>query len=237
MSLHDHFRGRLATHRHWTSFHADWATYLAEDLNDRLMPGYFAEPIAQFQIEIDVATWEEQGARSDTTPGETWEPSAPLMTVPFVLATDIVEVLIYRSEGGPVLAGAIEFVSPANKDRPANRDAFVSKCASYLQQGVGLALVDIVTDRKANLHHLLLERTVPSLSAGQVQQDDLYASAYRPVQKNAQTTMNIWYEPLRLGGQFPTLPLWLRGGARVPIRLEETYEKTIQKLRILANGE
>ena len=34
--------------------------------------------------------------------------------------------------GKPQLAGAVELVSPANKDRPASREAFVSKCAAYL---------------------------------------------------------------------------------------------------------
>jgi hypothetical protein len=43
--------------------------------------------------------------------------------------TDVVEIAIYNSEAGPVLIGAIELVSPANKDRPATRDAFVSKFA------------------------------------------------------------------------------------------------------------
>jgi len=36
-------------------------------------------------------------------------------------------VKVFRNEGGPVLAGAVEFVSPGNKDRPAAREALVSK--------------------------------------------------------------------------------------------------------------
>ena len=58
----------------------------------------------------------------------------PTQTVPIAILTDIVEVLLFNREAGPTLAGAIALVSPANKDRPAHRDAFVSKCATYLQQ-------------------------------------------------------------------------------------------------------
>jgi hypothetical protein len=41
---------------------------------------------------------------------------------------DIVEVRVFRSSGGNTLVGAIELVSPANKDRPESRDAFVATC-------------------------------------------------------------------------------------------------------------
>ena len=68
------------------------------------------------------------------------------------------QVSIFNTEAGPVLAGAIELVSPANKDRSTHRDAFVSKCETYLRQGIGLVIVDVVTGRKANLHNELLVR-------------------------------------------------------------------------------
>ena len=31
--------------------------------------------------------------------------------------------------------------------KPEHRDAFVTKCVQYLQQGVGLVLIDVVTER------------------------------------------------------------------------------------------
>ena len=68
------------------------------------------------------------------------------------------EVLIYQQEGGPRLAGALELVSPGNKDRPENRDAFVSKCHALLQQDVCVVIVDPVTERSANLYAELAER-------------------------------------------------------------------------------
>ncbi len=234
MPLHDHFRGELARLRTWTSFHAAWATYIAEDLNERLPPGYFAGPYSRYEVEIDVATWSEDEVRRP--PAEAgWTPTAPQAVAPFIASTDEVEVRVYRNEGGAILAGAIELVSPSNKDRPETRDAFVSKCRGYLDQGAGVLIVDVVTERKANLHRLLLEHVAPSVSPGT--ESDLYAAAYRPVRLEKETSLAIWYEALALGAALPTMPLWLRGAVCMPVRLEETYETTIRRQRIPVRGD
>src|SRR5439155_12505055 len=104
-----------------------------------------------------------------------------------------------------VLIGAIELVSPANKDRAGHREAFVSKCASMLQEAIGLMIVDIVTDRRADLHAELLKRLNEAITAPA---SDLWAAAYRPWQEGEQTKLEIWHEPLALGRPLPTLPLW-----------------------------
>jgi hypothetical protein len=49
---------------------------------------------------------------------------------------DEFEVQIYNADLGRQLVAAIEIVSPANKDRPENRRAFVTKVAALLQKGV-----------------------------------------------------------------------------------------------------
>src|SRR5438128_2460884 len=158
MALQDHFRPPLSIRRHWHAFHNAWATYLASDLNQRLPEGYFAEPNVQFGIEIDVATFEETNHHAPRRDGagptavglrEMWTASAPTLTIPIDIADAVVEVLVYSREAGPTLVGAIELVSPANKDRPSHRDAFVSKCVAYLQLGISLVVVDVVTDRPA----------------------------------------------------------------------------------------
>ncbi len=231
MPLQDHFQGLLATRRSWTSFHSAWATYIAEDLNERLGTGFYAEPLVQFSIEIDVATWQESNS---PLPAHGWQPSAPHLTIPFTLVTDTVEVQIHRNEGGPALAGAIELVSPGNKDRPASREAFVSKCAAYLHQGAGVVLVDIVTTRNADLHHALLER------AGGVQNPTgahLFAGSYHPAIQKDESRLEVWYEPLALGQPLPTLPLWLKGGYQLPLDLDASYRRTVQKLKLPVNGQ
>ncbi len=227
MPLLDHFHPPLSERRHWHSFHNSWATYLSSQLNALLPEGYFAEANVQFGVEIDVATFEEGGGPS---PLAGWSPPPPHASLPLQLSGAVVEVSIFNRIGGPVLAGAVELVSPANKDRPGHREALVSKCAAYLQAGVGLVLVDVVTDRSADLHRELLVRVGagdpgpgPSLSG----------SAYRPVERNGAATVEVWREPLVVGQRLPTLPLWLRGGLCLPVELEATYERTCVEQRIL----
>jgi len=247
MVLQDHFRPPLSMRRHWHAFHNAWATYISSDLNHQLPEGYFAEANVQFGIEIDVATFEEAGpeATRNASPGESiddpstgsstgWLAPTPTQTLPMAILTDTVEVLVFNREAGPTLAGAIELVSPANKDRPAHRDAFVSKCAAYLQQGVGLVVVDVVTDRRANLHEALVARLCTS---GVVPwAADLYVVSYRPVQRAGQPSLDMWQAAIAVGRPLPTMPLWLRGNLCFPVDLNTTYTRTCREQRIVVNG-
>ncbi len=63
---------------------------------------------------------------------------------------------MFSTDAGPTLVAAIELVSPSNKDRPQTRLAFAIKCASYLAQGIHLIVVDVVTNRTANLHNEIM---------------------------------------------------------------------------------
>ncbi len=237
MALQDHFHPPLSLRRHWHAFHNAWATYIASDLNRCLPEGYFAEPNVQFGVEIDVAAFDETVVLQDPlAAGElpAWRPSAPTLTVPFPHATDTVEILLFHHVDGPVLVGAVELVSPANKDRLSHRDAFVAKCETYLQQGIGLVIVDVVTARQANLHDDLLARLAavvsPSPEAG------LYAVSYRTIERDEQSSLDIWRESLAIGEALPTMPLWLRGALCLPVDLDATYDRTCREHRIMANG-
>ncbi len=136
----------------------------------------------------------------------------------------MVEVLVFESVGAS-LAGAIELVSPANKDRPAHREAFVSKCETYLNDGLRVVLGDVVTTRGGNLHGDLLARL---LASDEGFNGDLYASAYRP----GPDGLDIWRGPLALGASLPVLPLGLRGGPCLPVDLGATYDRTRRELRM-----
>jgi hypothetical protein len=226
-----HFHPPLSKIRHWHAFHNAWATYIAEALNGLLPPDYFAEPNVQFGIEIDVAAFEEKEKQrvgsAETSP---WALPAPTMTIPFQITTDIVEVAVYIDDDNLKLVGAVELVSPANKDRPQSRDEFVTKCAGYLRQGIGLIVVDIVTQYKSNLHDALVTRV--SEIGTDSSSVDLYAAAYRPVEREEQKSLEIWLEGLTIAQALPTLPLWLAHGLYIPVDLHETYERTLEKLRI-----
>src|SRR5207244_6651122 len=107
-----------------------------------------------------------------------WAPPEPTqtLTVDF-LDQDVCEVRVYDAERGMRLVGAIELVSPGNKDRPEARQAFVAKCAAYLQEQVSLIVVDIVTSRSANLHAELLAVLGHPQQNGD--RDALYSVVYR----------------------------------------------------------
>ena len=230
--LLDHFHPPLHGRRHWHGFHHTWACALAADLNSRLPAGWFAEPNVQFDIEIDVASFEEsklQAVGTAASPGTSaWAPPAPTFTIDFPLATDVVEVHVFNDASGPQLAAALELVSPANKDRTETREAFVSKCETYLRDALGLIVVDIVTSRSAQLHGLLMSR----LHSGESQPGELYAAAYRPFQREGHEILDVWYEPLQVGSDLPLMPLFLKNGPCVEVDLPGAFLKACQDLRI-----
>lgn len=234
MPLLDHFHPPLSQRRHWESFHSAWATALADHLNEKWLPeGYFAEEMITIggRVEIEAATWDESSApsqRTATLTRKTWSPPVPTQTVRAVFP-DSITVEIYRSEGGPTLVAAIELVSPANKDRPAHRRAFAMKCGTYFQRGIGLAVVDIVTSRHANLHNELVALLEYDASRCMPDNAITYAVAYRPLRRDERDEIDIWQHPLTLGHELPTLPLALTGIDVVPLDLEATYQSVCQR--------
>jgi hypothetical protein len=239
MPLRDHFHPPLLEHRHWESFHAIWAAEIVRTLNRRILPAdCFAEAQVHIgsRVEIDVATFTREGevaqATADGNGGvavETWAPPAVDVEMPAVFPDEI-EVQVFRTSGGAILVGAIELVSPGNKDRDDTQRAFVSKCAAYLQQGVGLVVVDIVTSRRANLHDELVRLMGHSDTFAFPQETPLYVVAYRPRRRKSGDTIETWRFPL--GRPLPTVPLALRDVATLPLDLETTYTTTCQDLRL-----
>lgn len=241
MPLLDHFRPPLSTQRHWESFHTTWASAIADTLNQVWLPeGYFAEeqlhPSAR--VEIDVAAFEERsgeardsGVATAVAGRKVWSPPAPSWTIPAIFP-DGVEVLVFSSEGGPSLVGAIELVSPGNKDRPESRRAFAIKYASYLHQGVGLVIVDVVTSRLANLHNEMMRLLEQSPTNQLSNSAALYAVAYRPLRRGEEDQIDIWPHELAIGKAMPDLPLSLGGDLVVPVTLEAAYEDACRRRRL-----
>jgi hypothetical protein len=239
MPLRDHFHPPLSDQRPWEGIHSLWASTIVQRLSKRLPRRYFAIPQVHLgdQIEVDVATFEldapfpppEEDNGGVAT--AVWAPPRATQTVAVEIPIeDVFEVRVYDERRGFHLVAAIELVS--NKDRPENRHAFAIKCAAYLQQQVSLVVVDVVTERHANLHAELMELlqlTAPSIDAEAMQ---LYAVAYRTTKENDAWRMDIWPEQLALDAPLPTLPLWLASNLAVPLELELTYEETCQVLRI-----
>jgi len=230
--LLDHFHPPLFERRPWSGFHSHWASTLTVDINRQLPDGWFAEPNVQWSIEVDVATYEEAGqlvgAAAASPEDVPWEPPAPDKTIDFDLRTDVVEVRVHNDMPGVPMVGVVEIVSPANKDRPETRDAFVSKCDTFLRDAIGLAMIDIVTNRHANMHSLLVERFGETAPSG----EELYAAAYRPMRRDESAELALWYKPLSIGAALPSLPLFLKNGPMVKLNLAETYVQTCRDLKI-----
>ncbi len=241
MPLLDHFHPPLHGPRRWEGFHHAWATFIAAQLNqETLPPDYFAESEVSLgpELEIDVATLEQAPPGEADKGGGTavWSPPRPKITAKVDFARlESCEVRVYQDLGGAELRGAIELVSPANKDRAGSRRTFAAKCAGYLKHGVGLIIVDVVTARTANLHaELLAVLEVKSRRAAWVSPTGLYAVSYRPVPVRKAPRLEVWPEPLVLGEVLPVQPLWLALDLCVPVRLEDSYLAACRSLRISA---
>ena len=243
MPLLDHFHPPVSERRRWEGFHGLWAAALVEKLNqDTLADEYFADMQVHIgsQVEIDVAALEEASGRmgqrgsalaSDTAAVSAWAPSATTLVMPTVFPDDI-EVQVFATVTGVTLVAAIELVSPGNKDRPDTCRAFAAKCVAYLTRGIGLIVVDIVTNRLANLHNAvvsLLGHERPFLLEPAAA---LYAVAYRPSRQKSGDQIEVWPVPLALGQPLPVLPLALRNAGVVPVDFETTYREACRRSRL-----
>jgi hypothetical protein len=237
MPLLDHFHPPLSEIRSWESFHTSWANEVMATLNQEVLPsGYFAETQVHFgsRVEVDVATLQQSNTAS-ASPGDnsgvavrTWS-ATEVFLMPAVFPDEI-EVQVIQRSGGPTLVAALELVSPRNKDRPATCRAFAAKCVAYLQQGIGLLVVDIVTERRANLHNEIIRVLEQAKAYRFPGKSATYGVAYRPFRTDPGGDQ-IEVRPLSLvlGQPLPTMPLALRGGPTVPVDLEGTYTRTRQR--------
>jgi hypothetical protein len=239
--LLDHFHPPLSIESSWESFHANWATKLADSLSGLVPPEYRVEEHVHLgpSVEIDVATFERSSSARPSSPGRTptlsaaprYAPPVPSHSVPGAFV-DTFEVLLFRTRAGKTLVAAVELVSPSSKDRARERRAFAIKCASYLAQGVSLVIVDVVTNRRANLHNETVRLLEVATDVAFPPDVRLYAVAYRPVRRKKRDQIDLWTHRLALGAPLPTLPLRLTGDLFVPVDLESTYQEACRRRRL-----
>jgi len=243
MPLRDHFRPPTSKKASWEGFHAMWPGEVVRQLRTRLPPGYAAEPRVHLgnYVEVDLSAFELDDApapRPDVT--SNGGVAAVMQSEPFSVVAVEAEppedyeyaVYIYDAERERTLVAAVEFVSPANKDRPQKRNAFVGKCAGLLKQGVAISVVDPVTIRKANLFAELLS----FIGHGDLVGDDrpsLYAGSCRWIARDEKTFLETYSRPLELGQPLPPIPLWLAPDLVLSLDLESSYEQTCSDLRII----
>jgi hypothetical protein len=245
MPLRDHFRPPVSKHSSWEGFHGFWPAAMVLKLVEKLPNGYVAEPRVHLgsYYEIDVCTFEEtDDAEPLASPGRDtnvgiatalWAPPAPSFAVDAEIPDQYeYEVLIFDLDRGRQLVAAVEIVSPANKNRPDSRQMFVAKCASLLQKGVCVSIVDLVTIRQFNLYADLLALIGCSDPALSAIPPPIYAVTCRKRTVERKTRLESWFHALAVGQPLPSLPVWLTESNAVSLDLEFSYEETCRVLRI-----
>jgi Protein of unknown function (DUF4058) len=241
MPLLDHFHPPLYPKHPWESFHANWATRIADAITLLVPPEFQVEQQCHGggRVEIDVATYEigpdpespRNGSAKSTQTAPAWAPATAAYFLP-ALFPDTFEIRVFSLMSGLTLAAAIELVSPGNKDRPDERRAFATKCASYLHQGVSVIVMDIVTTRRANLHNEMLRLMAMDRQFELPDDGRQYAVAYRPVRRQDRAEIDVWPATFAVGDALPTLPLRLTGDLFVPVEFEAAYQEACQRRRL-----
>jgi hypothetical protein len=245
MPLHDHFRPPIWNQASWEGFHGGWPMAMVQQLVKILPEQYTAEPRVHLgsNYEIDVCAFESEefSRASISDPGRSgaaaivpWAPPEPTLAVEaHPIEFYEYEVLIFDQERNRHLVAAIEIVSPANKDRPETRQAFVTKCAALLQQRVCVSMVDLVTTRKFNLYCELLDllgQTDPAFASAP---PATYAVTCRGRKVRQRPLFETWAYPLVVGQPLPVLPIWLEDDHAISLDLEASYLETCRALRLL----
>jgi len=243
MPLRDHFRPPVDNIASWEGFHGQWPAVIVHHLRKKLPSGYHAAPRVHLgnQIEIDAGAFETDDSFSTNglSSGNggvatlAWAPATANLAVETELPDfDEYEVRIYDAKRGRHLVAAIEIVSPANKDRPEHRNAFVAKCAALLQNEVAVSVVDLITVRQFNLYAEVLafighrDRTLSDPPPA------IYATSCRWLKKEKRAILEAWSHVLTVGQPLPTLPLWLAADLCIPLDLEQRYEQACDDLWI-----
>ncbi|MFO0805652.1 MAG: DUF4058 family protein [Gemmataceae bacterium] len=239
--MRDHFRPPVSRKCSWEGFHAMWPGSIVRQLRKSLPAGYSAEPRVHLGtvMEIDVGAYEAHESPRFGSPEAGEGIATSTWTTSPVVAVDTdppdeyeYEVRIFDNERERRLVAAIELVSPANKDRPESREAFVAKCASLLRKGVAVSIVDLVTVRRFNLYAQLMDfvgHPDPTMSADS---PITYASSVRWLTRGRRAKLESWPQPLVIGKPMPILPLWLKDDLCISLDLETGYEEACADLGI-----
>jgi hypothetical protein len=217
---------------------------ITQQIRKQLPPGFVAAPRAQLgaYFEIDLAAFEEDDTDGNSISNSYGGVATAVLARPkptWAIETDVpdddeFEVEIYSIEEERTLVAVIEIVSPANKDRPEKRRAFIGKCGALLRKGVAVSIVDLVTIRRSNLYaELMMFIGHPDPNLGP-EPSPLYASSCRWI-TNAEGTrahLEAWSSPMTLGQSLPPLPLWLNDTQSLLFDLERSYEQACEDLSI-----
>lgn len=228
MPVHDWSRVKAGVFHH---FHNGWVTHLAEALNDGVLPkGYYAlaEQHAG-QIIADILTLQTDEARAPLAPdrGATAVAEAPPRVSRTMVASEnaayraLRKTVAIRHVSDHRLVSLIEFLSPANKDRPQSVDDFVNKAIGMLRAGCHLLVVDLFAPGKHDphgIHGAIWEYFDPQ---------DFVPPGNQPLALAAYEARDIpqaYVETIAIGDELPSMPLFLQPSWYVSVPLEKSYQ-------------
>ena len=130
-----------------------------------------------------------------------------------------------RHKLGKVVA-VIEIVSPGNKASRAMMRAFVEKAGELLREGINLLIVDLFPPGPRDpqgIHKAIWD---------EIQDEPFELPADKPLTVAAYSATPApmaYVEPVAVGDDLPSLPIFLEPGTYVPAPLESTYQTTWSK--------
>ncbi len=242
MPLLDHFHPPLYPRHHWESFHSNWATRLADGLNDLwLPPEFLAEENTHGggRLEIDVATYEHppatrplvptNGPPVATLPPATWAPPLAHHARPVPRQLRGPRLLNYRRP----YSHRRHRINQSRQQGPSRRTAGLRRQVRQLSASGNSPRPYRHRDQPARQPALRdhasqgRRRGVPSPADA-----ELYAAAYRPVLRQERAEIDLWTAPVAVGGPLPTLPLRLTGDLFVPVDFEVAYVEACRRRRL-----
>src|SRR5436309_1202070 len=219
----------------WEGVHHLWISELLRWIKPRLPAGYRAyigsAPTVAIgappeRPDVAVRQWTAEpatppdGPASDTnrTNASTEDPDEEIA----VACLDPSTSLYVESHGR--LIAAVELVSRRNKDRPVARSTYLARYLGYLLEGVHLLLMDV---HPRPLAFSFADQIAAEFQIAQPALPPPFAISYR-VGEPAATggrILGIWRRPLAADSALPNVMLPLDLQVKVPIDLENTYQR------------
>jgi hypothetical protein len=239
MPVHDWTRVEAGTYH---DFHGAWIVHLKETLNSGLLPEGFYALAGQHagRVITDVLTL-QAGERSPPPLGRSGSAvaEAPPRVSRKMVASDnsvyrrLRRTLAVRHVSNHQLVAMIEVLSPANKDRETSVRDFVEKVISTLRVGCHVVVIDLFapgTYDRHGIHGAIWEHFDPV---------DYVPPPDKPMTQAAYcaTPMPVAYlEPIAIGDQMPSMPLYLEVDWHIDLPLESTYEAAYQGVPAFYRG-
>jgi hypothetical protein len=225
MPLRDHGREPLSARLPYSSLLHAFACAIADELcvvlPEPLLAAEFIHGKNKPFIDIEESP-PDSGPVADAAPFLSWQAPMPDRTFPGNLPEQF-EVAVYTRESPWQITAAVFLVGPNNKHEPQGGQAFATKVAACLHDGIAVTILDVVTTATTNLHNEICRLMHIGEDACLKFDPPLYAASYRPVIRESRSELDLWTASFGVGDRLPTMPLRVMAHLMVPIDFEAIY--------------